>query len=152
MLQYQNGPVSNAILHAVDSIQALFLVLLDLSSAFNTVDHLLLVKHFKSCGVEGIALEWLSSYLADRSQSVKISESTSSPAALNFGVPQGSVLGPLLFSIYFSLVANIASQHCLQIHLYADDTQLYIPFDPSDTVSDFSAKHQLETCIADIGA
>ena len=100
--------VSNDILHAVDSKQALFLVLLDLSSAFDTVDHLLLVKCPKSCGVEGIALEWLSSYLADRSQSVKISESTSSPAALNFGVPQGSVLGPLSFSIYFSPVANIA--------------------------------------------
>ena len=82
--------VSNDIPRAVDSKQALFLVLLDLSSAFDTVDHLF-VERLRSCGVEGIALEWLSSYLADRSESVKISESTSSPAALNFGVPQGSV-------------------------------------------------------------
>ena len=76
------------------------LVLLDLSTAFDTVDHQLLLGHFSDCGVEGTALSLLKSYLENREQCVPIGESRSEPKDLQYGVPQGSVLGPVLFTVY----------------------------------------------------
>ena len=80
--------------------KASLLVLLDLSAAFDTVDHQLLLRDFSDCGVEGTALSLLESYLENREQCVAIGESRSEPTALQYGVPQGSVLGPVLFTVY----------------------------------------------------
>ena len=81
------------------------LVLLDLSAAFDTVDHQLLLSYFSDCGVEGTALSLLESYLEDWEQCVAIGESRSEPTTLQYGVPQGSVLGPVLFTVYTGTLA-----------------------------------------------
>ena len=106
--------------------KATVLVLLDLSAAFDTIDHNILLQRMDTkYGVRGVALDWFWSYLSDRTQAVKIKTSFSSASKLLFGVPQGSVLGPTLFSLYSSSIADIARKHGLSVHLYADDTDLY---------------------------
>ena len=92
--------VSSGILFALDRREGVVLVLLDLSAAFDTIDSELMLNRLSNIGVEGTALKWLSSYLQDRHQSVSISGSTSKSMPLRFGVPQGSVLGPFLFTQY----------------------------------------------------
>ena len=90
--------VHNNILRAVDEQKAVALVLLDLSAAFDTIDHnIMLSRLSKRLGVGGIALKWFESYLKGRKQSVVINETLSSPVYVLYGVPQGSVLGPNFF-------------------------------------------------------
>ena len=92
----------NDILLALASRQEVVLVLLDLSSAFDTIDHDVLVDKLRSrYGIKGTALNWFRSYLTNRTQSVRIGDSSSSNRTLKYGVPQGSLLGPLLFSLFF---------------------------------------------------
>ena len=86
---------------------ASILVLLDLSTAFDTVDHQLLLSDFSDCGVEGTALSLLESYLKNREQYVAIGESRSEPTALQYGVPQGSVLGPVLLTVYTGSLVHL---------------------------------------------
>ena len=74
----------------------------------------------------------MASYLRDRLQSVIIGGERSDPADLQFGVPQGSVLGPILFTIYTIPIGDVARRYNLEIHLYADDTQLYVFFEMKD--------------------
>ena len=75
-----------------------------------------------------VALKWFESYLKGRKQSVVINETLSSPVDVLHGVPQGSVLGTKLFTTYTLPIADIARKYKLEIHLYADDTQIYISF------------------------
>jgi len=94
------------------------LIGLDLSAAFETVDHSLLIERLQSqFGVTDIALDWLRSYLCDRSQYVKIGQHLSDTLRLNVGVPQGSVLGPLLFAVYCSPVADVIARQRLDYKL-----------------------------------
>ena len=89
--------------------KAAVLVLLDLSAAFDTIHHNILLQRMNmKYGVCGVALDWFRSYLSDRTQAVKIKTSFSSASKLLFGVPQGSVLWPTLFSLYSSSIADIA--------------------------------------------
>ena len=106
--------------------KASILALLDLSSAFDTVDHQLLLSDFSDCGVEGTALSLLESYLENREQCVAIGESRSETTALQYGVPQSSVLGPVLFTVYTGTLAFLLEAHGVSSHFFADDTQLYI--------------------------
>jgi hypothetical protein len=92
--------ILDAVFHAGGERRVTLLALLDLSAAFDTVDHAILSQRLSSIGITGNALKWISDYLSDRSQSTVISESISSSMSLRFGVPQGSVLGPILFTIY----------------------------------------------------
>ena len=85
--------------------KASILVLLDLSAAFDTVDYQLLLSDFSDCEVEGTALAFLESYLDNREQCVAIGESRSEPTALQYGVPHGYVLGPVLFTVYTGTLA-----------------------------------------------
>ena len=78
-------------------------------------------------------LKWITSYLSDRSQFVRLGQSSSSTSACTTGVPQGSVLGPILFSLYISPISVIASKHSITQQQYADDTQLYTAISPAKT-------------------
>ena len=105
-----------------------------------------------SFGIQGKALDWFHSYLTGRTQTVHIKKSTSEPHELQYGVPQGSVLGPILFTIYTTPLGELIRRHGLTFHLYADDTQLYLTFKPSEPSSINNIISQLENCIEDIRA
>ena len=97
-------------------------------------------------GFTGSALSWFKSYLSDRCFSVGIGESTSSQAPLHCGVPQGSILGPILFSLYLLPLGDIIREHNVSFHCYADDTQLYLPISPDENF----CMAKLHSCMADI--
>ena len=121
--------VQNDLLRAVDESGAAILVLLDLSAAFDTIDHSVLLRALEhQFGFTGRVLTWFASYLCGRVQAIKIGQAISQFIELTFGVPQGSVLGPVLFTLYTSSLGPIIRRHGLCYHLYADDTQLYIAF------------------------
>ena len=110
--------VQNDILLAMDNGNVTMLLLLDLSAAFDTVSHSILINRLeKRVGIKGKALDWFKSYLGDRKQCVSINKTKSKSRALKFGVPQGSVLGPILFSLY-----------TLSSCRYFEETWDFIPF------------------------
>ena len=143
--------VQNDLLTCVDEQGGAILTLLDLSAAFDTIDHEKLLSLLEtSFGVRGTALEWIRSYLTNRKQSVQINGQSSEELNLKWGVPQGSVLGPLLFTIYTTPLARIIRKHGLSYHLYADDTQLYLAFKPKSDLSKAETIRKLEACVNDI--
>ena len=129
----------------------ILLVILDLSAAFDTIDHSQLLNRLQTqCGIIGNALAWFHSHLKDRKQSVKINNTQSKPTILKYGVPQGSVLGPILFTLYTTPISYIVSKYkTLNHHLYADDTQLYLTLTP-ETAN--CAIPELQSCLDDIQA
>ena len=134
-------------LHAAQAAsQSAVLILLDLSAAFDTVNHRLLLDGLAKLGITGTALKWFNSYLSDRTYQVSWKGLLSSPRTLKTGVPQGSVLGPLLFSLYTKSLGTIITAHNLSYHCYADDTQLFLSFPPSAT----QVEERISACLADI--
>ena len=143
--------VRNDILLNMNKQQVTLLVFLDLSAAFNTIDHSVLLRRLETqFSFTGTALEWFKSYLSGRFQQVVIDDAISDKFNMDFGVPQGSCLGPLLFSIYTTPLFDIVSNHLPKVHCYADDTQLYLAFQPDDTAAQESAVASMEACIQDI--
>ena len=120
--------VCDDILRSLDEPHGeVILVLLDLSAAFDTIDHALLLQRLhQRYGIEGKVLQWFESYLHQREQSVLINSSTSDPLTMEWGIPQGSIGGPILFVSYTAPVEDIIHAHGLSCIIYADDTQLYI--------------------------
>ena len=99
--------------------------LLDLSAAFDTIDHSILLQRLEDVfRVSDTALSWFSSYLSNRSQIVAIEGAKSAPLTIRFGVPQGSVLGSVLFVMYTTPLTNVIQTHSVLPHCYADDSQL----------------------------
>ncbi|MBV8073763.1 MAG: RNA-directed DNA polymerase, partial [Acidobacteriaceae bacterium] len=128
--------IQNDLLLSFERKQISALVLLDMSAAFDTVNHgILLDRLFLNFGIQSSALSFLRSYLSGRTQAVSVDSYLSDVSAITTGVPQGSVLGPLLFSLYTTPLSYLLDSSGLSYHLYADDTQLYISFKASDATS-----------------
>ena len=142
--------VQNDLLQAVDRHQEVILVLLDFSAAFDTIDHNIFLRRLNHrYGIGGTALKWFESYLEERTQSVSVGEAVSAPRTLRYGVPQGSVAGAPGFTYYSAPLSDVIKQHGLDHVNYADDTQVYLIFEPGNHDSKIEV---LERCIRDIKA
>ena len=121
--------LTNDILLNLDRGLCSVLVLLDNSAAFDTVDHDELILDLENdIGVEGIALDWFKSFLAGRTQATCVKGSTSQTINMKYGVPQGSVLGPVLFNIYVRNFIKLLNDAGFTVHGYADDHQVITTF------------------------
>jgi len=126
------------------------LVLLDLSSAFDTVDHSLLLKILQRClSVIDSALEWFSSYLTDRTQTIHTNKSISNIVHISCGILQGSSLGPKAFIAYTEEIDSVFADHRLDHHSFADDTQVYVATVPSQA---HTIAPRLQHCISEVAA
>lgn len=143
--------VQHDITTVLDNNQAVLLMMLDLSAAFDCIDHMSLISLLEhEYGVKDLALSWFHSYLTDRRFRVCIDGTSSEPTHLWCGVPQGSVLGPVLFTLYTSPLCRILEKHGVHYHKYADDIQIYLPFNPSKPGDQGCAVNCLLQCFADI--
>lgn len=146
--------VTDDILRSCDTGKVTCLVLLDFSKAFDTMDHAILLKKLKYFGFGEQASAFFKHYLENRRQRVKVGTGVSSYLSIHRGVPQGSILGPILFSLYTADFSSLIRYST--VHQYADDTQLYYSFSPSncflactqisddlETISRIAASHQL---------
>ena len=118
--------IVNDLLCGLDDGKVSLLALLDLSAAFDTIDHDTLFRRLDtSFGFRDKALHWIISYLSGRTQTVCVDNSFSDSTPLKYGVPQGSVLGPVLFVLYASPVSEVIGDHAMSHESFADDTQLH---------------------------
>ena len=121
--------VLSDIILAIDAGDLSALVLLDLSAAFDTVervDHNILLRRLQSSyGVDGAVLQWFRSYLVGRRQHVRTGSTASTPTVIVCDVPQGLVLGPILFLLYTADLLPLIEGHRLRPHLYIDNSQIY---------------------------
>ena len=150
--------VKTDILKAMDNQEVTCLVLLDLSAVFDKVDHKILLERLENYfGITGVAPRWIKSYLTNQSQRVIIGDTNTTGAksnsiSLEFGVPQGSALGPILFTLYTSPLGQICSNN-VYYHLYADDQQIYLSFKPGlmgmQSAQD-DCIHHMEGCVEEI--
>ena len=127
------------------------LILLDLSAAFDTIDHNILLNRLEhSYGLNGKSLEWFHSYISNRTQSVVINDVESDKMSLQYGVPQGSKLGPILFNSYIAPLSKIATANGIHDQKYADDEQLLLSFKPDMNGAEAEVTKKMEKCIAEI--
>ncbi|KAK2189960.1 hypothetical protein NP493_92g03003 [Ridgeia piscesae] len=140
--------VTSAVKTAMDQKQGTILLLVDFSFAFDTINHNILIRRLRlRYGFVGKALDWLTSYLKERTQRVVIGDQSSSTTTLTTGVPQ--VLGPLLFSLYVQPIGDIIRAHGLFFHQYADDLQVYTHFDLTQSAL-MAAVKQMEDCLDEV--
>jgi len=140
--------IQNDLLRAVDRHQEAILVLIDYSAAFDTIDHRIILRRLQNrYGIVGTSLKWFKSYLMGRVQSVDIGGTLSDPFVLKEGVPQGSVFGPTIFTMYFAPIGDIINAHGVKYMKFADDSQLYLIFEPSERPDALS---KIQECISDV--
>ena len=122
---------------------------MDLSAAFDTIDHEILLSRLEhDFVIRSTALNWFRSYLSDRRQYVLVDGQKSTETVVNCSVPQGSVFGPVLFIVYTTPLTAVIEKHCLRHEMFADDTQLSRSESP-DNNSDLVCS--LQNCVKDIG-
>ena len=139
---------ANDILLGLDKRHVSLLTLLDLSSAFDAIDHNILLSRLHDLyGISGTCLSWFRSYLSNRRQSVAIANRISPIKELHYGVLQGSVLEPILFVLYIQPLSNQIKGHSLSVHLFADDIQIGGSIHPQHVHSAISS---VEICISDV--
>jgi len=142
--------VHNGLVRSVDNGRVSLLVLLDLSAAFDTVDHQLLLSVLaKRFSLDSTVLGWFESYLTDRTQIFTYKGEQTSSFPVDCSVPQGSVLGPRCFVSYTEDIADLLEAHAVQSHLYADDTQFHDSCRPDDTDT---LRSRLSRCADDINS
>ena len=128
--------IASDILDSADTGHVTILALLDLSAAFDTVDHDILLQRLAcTYGIGGIVLRWIRSFLTGRVQIVNYAGKRSVTSTLTCGVPQGSVSGPILYNLYTADVIRIAQSFGVSVHSYADDLQLYVHCRAEDSVA-----------------
>ncbi len=110
------------------------------------VNHQILLSTLLANGISGTALQWFESYLSDRSFKVSWRGEVSKSQHLTTGAPQGSVLGPLLFSVYMASLGSVILKHGFSYHCYADDAQIYLSFHPDDPM----IAARISACLTDI--
>ena len=147
--------VKTDLLDAINQRKVVCLVLLDLSVAFDTVNHDHLLNHLKyRFGVVGTAHVWFTDYLKGCTQRVALDgthgQIQSDAVTLKCGVPQGSVLGPILFTLYISPLGDICRNHGVDYHHYANDQQLYLSFSPAIDGDKERCLNNQQNCIHDI--
>ena len=126
------------------------LLWLDLSAAFDTTDHQILLSRLKTVlGICSTVLQWFWSYLLDRNQCVIVNNFASSSSPVMFGVPQGSMLGPVLFVLHTTPLSDIIASYSVNHQLFAADTQLQKSTTPNNVQS---LPHDLQSCTDDIKA
>ena len=124
------------------------LIALDSSSAFDTVDHEVLLRKLRDeFGIEDKALALIKSYVENRTFSVEIEDKISTKRRLECGVPQGSILGPLIYILYTKGIQSIVESHKINIHMYADDCQLYLAFKSENQIT---AQENANNCLSKI--
>eukprot|EP00919_Chromeraceae_sp_WS-2016_P077025 GHVR01182277.1.p1 GENE.GHVR01182277.1~~GHVR01182277.1.p1 ORF type:complete len:251 (-),score=13.94 GHVR01182277.1:587-1339(-) len=127
------------------------LIMLDLSAAFDTLDHNTLLHRFEhDFGITDNALKWTKSYLSERYQTIAINGKCSKPVLLQYGVPQGSVLGPKKYTMYSKPLGDIIRRYELLYHFYSNDTQLYVSFKPQNELAKSNALTLVEHWLTDI--
>ena len=145
--------VQNDILCSLDKRKTVFLLLLDLSAAFDTVDHATLVSRLTDCfSIKGTPKAWFESYLESYKYYVHVEGEKSSVRSLTSGVPQGSLLGPVLYVLYTKTVADTIKAHKVEYHFYADDTQLYVTFKCDSLYDAYLARTRVKCCVEDINS
>ena len=151
----KNHSTETALLSVVDELLSnndkrlvSLVALLDLSAAFDTIDHDILLSRLQhTFGFHGTVLNWFSSYLKCRLQTVCINNVMSAPSPLSFGVPQGSVLGPVLFSLYTQPLSEVIEYHQCSYHKFADDTEISMHSSPDSFPS---TQASVQSCISDV--
>ncbi len=136
---------------AADAGSPSLLILLDLTAAFDTVDHsILLYRLHHTISLSDSVCNWFSSYLTGRMEYVALGEAKSVTHNVTCGVPQGSVFGPLLFILYMLPLGYVISRHGISFHCYADDTQLYLKTNSSTSAALSSST--MTTCLEEVEA
>jgi hypothetical protein len=137
--------IQNDIIKAVGEQKVVLLTMIDLSAAFDTVNHECLLSTLQELGIQDTALRWFHSYLTCRQQRINVMGTCSESKDLTCGVPQGSVLGPILFTVYTSSLGRLIREEQLQYHIYADDTSIYLSIKPENLIDGI---RQIERCVA----
>ena len=137
--------VENDVLLNMEKGRVTALTLLD---TIDTIDHLTLISRLSSWyGISGTALDWFTSYLSNRCQQVKIHDYISEAFYIFFGVPQGSVLEPILVPLYTAHLSHVIAEHGVEHHLYVDDTHIYISLSGSEASE---SPTDLKSCVNDV--